>query len=51
MRTCLFDVVPLEAQNLEMVAGAAVLCPKESNQICSIQLTCVSCVYTADTRA
>jgi hypothetical protein len=44
-------LAPLEAKSLETVAGAAVLCPKESNQICSIQHTCVSCVYTADTCA
>lgn len=39
-------LAPLEAKSLETVAGAAVICPKESNQICSIQHTCVSCVAT-----
>lgn len=45
-------LAPLEAKSLETVAGAAVIgCPKESNQICSIQHTCVSCVATVDTCA
>jgi hypothetical protein len=35
----------LEAKNLA-VAGAAVIGCQESNRICSIQHTCVSCVYT-----
>jgi hypothetical protein len=35
-------LAPLEAKSLEgQVAGG--FCPKESNQICSIQHTCVSC--------
>ena len=44
-------IAPLESQSLETVAGAVTICPKESNQICSIQHTCVSCVYTQDTCA
>ena len=40
-------LAPLEARTLEgIAAGAAITCPKESNQICSIQHTCVSCVAT-----
>jgi hypothetical protein len=36
-------LAPLESKTLEGVAGA-VGCPQESNQICSIQHTCVSCL-------
>jgi hypothetical protein len=39
-------LAPLDARILEGVGGAAIGCPKESNQICSIQHTCVSCVAT-----
>jgi hypothetical protein len=42
-------LAPLEAQNLGRIAGGA--CPLESNKICSIQHTCVSCVVTQDTCA
>ncbi len=42
-------LAPLEARNLEGVAGAAVICPQESRQICSVQHTCVSCQTTATT--
>lgn len=38
---------PLES--LDGVAAGA--CPQESNRICSIQHTCVSCVFTQDTCA
>jgi hypothetical protein len=34
----------LEAQVLGRIAGGA--CPQESNRICSIQHTCVSCLAT-----
>ena len=44
-------LAPLESHNLVGVAGAATgaacPCPQESNRICSIQHTCVSCVTTA----
>jgi hypothetical protein len=37
---------------LESLGGvAAGACPQESNRICSIQHTCVSCVFTQDTCA
>ena len=39
-------LAPLEGGTLEGVAGAAVICPKESLQICSVQHTCVSCNTT-----
>jgi hypothetical protein len=42
-------VAPLEPRSLAGVAGAATgacPCPQESNQICSIQHTCVSCVFS-----
>lgn len=42
-------LAPLESNRLAGVAGAATggaCCPQESNQICSIQHTCVSCVAT-----
>jgi hypothetical protein len=43
---------PLESGRLLGVAGAATgagaCCPQESNRICSIQHTCVSCVNTVD---
>ena len=42
-------LTPLEIQSLGGVAAGA--CPQESNQICSIQHTCVSCVATVDTCA
>ncbi|MFL6232895.1 MAG: class I lanthipeptide [Thermoanaerobaculia bacterium] len=42
-------LAPLEAQSLGGVAAGA--CPLESNRICSIQHTCVSCVATQDTCA
>jgi hypothetical protein len=35
----------LEARNLEGIGGGAAIC-QESNRICSIQHTCVSCVAT-----
>jgi hypothetical protein len=40
-------LAPLEAQILGGAVGAAAIgCPQESNKICSIQHTCVSCVAT-----
>lgn len=41
-------LAPLESNSLAGVAGAATgaCCGQESNQICSIQHTCVSCVAT-----
>jgi len=42
-------LAPLEARNLDGVAGAAVICPQESRQICSVQHTCVSCQITTAT--
>ncbi|MFL6193478.1 MAG: class I lanthipeptide [Thermoanaerobaculia bacterium] len=42
-------VANLDPANL-MIVGGAVIC-QESNRICSIQHTCVSCVYTQDTCA
>jgi hypothetical protein len=39
-------LAPLEARNLEGIVGAAVQCPQESRQICSVQHTCVSCQIT-----
>jgi len=42
-------LTPLENQSLGGVAAGA--CPLESNKICSIQHTCVSCVFTQDTCA
>lgn len=42
-------VANLDPANLA-IAGGANLC-QESNRICSIQHTCVSCVYTKDTCA
>jgi hypothetical protein len=42
-------LTPLEHQSLGGVAAGA--CPQESNRICSIQHTCVSCVFTRDTCA
>jgi hypothetical protein len=41
-------LAPLEARSLEGVAGAAVQC-QESNRICSVQHTCVSCGITTVT--
>jgi hypothetical protein len=46
-------LAPLQSDRLAGVAGAvatglACPCPQESNQICSIQHTCVSCVLTQD---
>jgi hypothetical protein len=45
-------LAPLESNRLAGVAGAATggaaCCPQESNRICSIQHTCVSCVNTVD---
>ena len=38
-------LTPLESQSLGGVAAGA--CPQESNRICSIQHTCVSCATTA----
>ncbi|HEX4498054.1 MAG TPA: class I lanthipeptide [Thermoanaerobaculia bacterium] len=38
-------LAPLEARNLEGIVGAAVQC-QESNKICSVQHTCVSCQIT-----
>ena len=35
-------LAPLDAQSLEGIAAGA--CPQESNQICSIRHTCVSCL-------
>jgi hypothetical protein len=42
-------VANLDPENLMIVGGAAIC--QESNRICSIQHTCVSCVYTQDTCA
>jgi hypothetical protein len=42
-------LAPLESNRLTGVAGAATggaCCPQESNKICSIQHTCVSCAAT-----
>jgi hypothetical protein len=36
----------LEARNLAAVGGGAAVICQESNRICSIQHTCVSCVAT-----
>ena len=38
----------LEAKNLAAVGGGAAIC-QESNRICSIQHTCVSCQTTLTT--
>jgi hypothetical protein len=42
-------LAPLEAQMLGGAAGGA--CPQESNKICSIQHTCVSCLPSVETCA
>ena len=44
-------LTPLEVKSLEGIAAAVAAghCPQESNRICSIQHTCVSCVFTDPT--
>jgi hypothetical protein len=42
-------LTPLENQSLGGVAAGA--CPQESNKICSLLHTCVSCLATKDTCA
>jgi hypothetical protein len=39
----------LEARNLAAVGGGAAVICQESNRICSIQHTCVSCQFTDTT--
>jgi hypothetical protein len=39
-------LAPLEASTLGWIGGGAAGCTLESNKICSIQHTCVSCVAT-----
>jgi hypothetical protein len=43
-------VANLDPANLAGLGGAAIAC-QESNRICSIVHTCVSCVYTQNTCA